>query len=229
MEERWWERPVCFICDYWWMILLALLFILSLFFTRTLWLPALGISSRQMTQTISSIEPTSLIKKTSTNIPATARSNSSVTPIFSVPQTRAVTPLSGYINAIGSYGFNYPSNWQGAETGTDVLFIVDNIKIDVAVHDPQKGKTLDSIRSGSDPLPSSTDDFNQTTVAGESALRQNLSGYEGQFIGYVYHVFSQSRYYTLTVVANPTEPLPDDFTDILMQFESLVKSFRFLS
>ena len=23
MEERWWERPTCWICDYWWLLLIG--------------------------------------------------------------------------------------------------------------------------------------------------------------------------------------------------------------
>jgi hypothetical protein len=43
MNEEWWERPTCFICDYGWIILLVIILALALFFTRDLWMPLLGI------------------------------------------------------------------------------------------------------------------------------------------------------------------------------------------
>jgi hypothetical protein len=40
MNEEWWESPVCWLCDYWWALLLALVLGLSAFFSRAYWLPA---------------------------------------------------------------------------------------------------------------------------------------------------------------------------------------------
>lgn len=42
MNEEWWERPTCWICDYGWILLLLLLLGLLLFFTRSLWGPLVG-------------------------------------------------------------------------------------------------------------------------------------------------------------------------------------------
>ena len=42
MNEEWWERPTCWICDYGWILLLLLLLGLLLFFTRGLWGPLVG-------------------------------------------------------------------------------------------------------------------------------------------------------------------------------------------
>lgn len=39
MNERWWESPVCFVCNYWWGILIAIVLVLAAFFTRNYWLP----------------------------------------------------------------------------------------------------------------------------------------------------------------------------------------------
>ena len=46
MNEEWWESPVCFICDYWWALLLVIVLALAAFFTRDLWLPLLGYEPR---------------------------------------------------------------------------------------------------------------------------------------------------------------------------------------
>ncbi len=38
MNETWWEKPVCLICDYWWLFLLGLVLFLTAYFTRPTWL-----------------------------------------------------------------------------------------------------------------------------------------------------------------------------------------------
>jgi len=43
MHEDWWESSVCWLCDYWWALLIALILGLSAYFTRDLWLPILGV------------------------------------------------------------------------------------------------------------------------------------------------------------------------------------------
>jgi hypothetical protein len=40
MQEEWWEKPVCYLCDYWWAFLILLMLMLTGWFTRDLWLPA---------------------------------------------------------------------------------------------------------------------------------------------------------------------------------------------
>lgn len=40
MKEEWWESPVCWLCDYWWALLLATVLGLTGYFTRGHWLPA---------------------------------------------------------------------------------------------------------------------------------------------------------------------------------------------
>lgn len=41
MNEEWWERPVCYVCDYWWLGLLLLVLAAAAFFTRGTWAVAL--------------------------------------------------------------------------------------------------------------------------------------------------------------------------------------------
>lgn len=43
MEDQWWERPTCFVCDYGWIIAVVITLALILYFTRTSWMPLLGI------------------------------------------------------------------------------------------------------------------------------------------------------------------------------------------
>jgi len=39
MEERGSEKLVCFLCDYWWVLLIIIVLGLTAYFTRNLWLP----------------------------------------------------------------------------------------------------------------------------------------------------------------------------------------------
>jgi hypothetical protein len=39
MNEEWWERPTCLLCDYWWGLLAAVVLVLTGYFTRAYWLP----------------------------------------------------------------------------------------------------------------------------------------------------------------------------------------------
>jgi|GEM_PF-1038658 len=43
MREDWWESPTCWLCDYWWALLAALILALTAYFTRDIWLTALGV------------------------------------------------------------------------------------------------------------------------------------------------------------------------------------------
>ena len=40
MQEDWWERPVCYLCDYWWAFLILLVLGLTGWFMRDYWMPA---------------------------------------------------------------------------------------------------------------------------------------------------------------------------------------------
>lgn len=40
MNEEWWESPVCWVCDFWWALLLAAVLLISGYFARSYWLPA---------------------------------------------------------------------------------------------------------------------------------------------------------------------------------------------
>ncbi len=42
MNEEWWEGLISFLCDWWWLVLIIMVVIAVIFFTRNLWMPALG-------------------------------------------------------------------------------------------------------------------------------------------------------------------------------------------
>jgi len=40
MNEKFWEKPVCFLCDYWWIFLIAIVLAFTAYILRDYWLPS---------------------------------------------------------------------------------------------------------------------------------------------------------------------------------------------
>lgn len=227
MEERWWEHPVCFICDYWWALLIVIVLLLSVFFTRGIWLPIVGFEPLlTATPTLAPLPPTRVILSTQpgTETPITTRSPTTTVPFTST----SADELFGYINTQGNYAFNYPSSWQGTETVSDVRFIFDGVKCEVVVQSIRDGETLDTIRTTEGPIGSSLDNFLESSVGGVPALQQEIYNPSGELTGLLYHVLHGERYYALLIVADPNQPLRTNFATLMSQFEAIIKSFRFI-
>lgn len=152
---------------------------------------------------------------------ATANSSDVVTPNSVSSQS------SGYINADGEYGFNFPTDWQGQETGTDVRFRIDGVKIDITVQPATESETIYNLQNTAGPLPAQAQ-FADVMVGGVHALREDLLNDNGQLTGRAYHVFNRGYRYLLLIVTD-TDTLPPDFDDLLAHFEELVQSFRFIT
>lgn len=43
MHKKWWEDPMAFIVDYWWLFLIIIVLGLGIYFTRSYWMPLLGL------------------------------------------------------------------------------------------------------------------------------------------------------------------------------------------
>ena len=43
MNEEPFEGAICFLCNYWWVILIVVVLGITAYFTRDLWLPLLGL------------------------------------------------------------------------------------------------------------------------------------------------------------------------------------------
>jgi hypothetical protein len=227
MKPTWWEKPVCWLCDYWWVLLIATLILITAYLMRSFWLPLLGISDGQPTQTITNITPDSSPTTTLVEITNTSIFTTTVSPELTVTATSSEDSLSGYINEGGGYGFNYPSGWKGTETKSNVNFIADDYKIDIEVFSPQEEMTLSDISSASGPMPSSPDEFSQTTIAGVPALQHDLSIVDGQICGRAYHILYNGLHYIITITSGSYELSESE--PIYNQFEALVNSFRFIS
>ena len=60
MQADWWEDPICWICDYWWLLLAGFALILGLWFARGIWIPL-----------VVDPEPTPTVQPTATQLPPT--------------------------------------------------------------------------------------------------------------------------------------------------------------
>jgi len=53
MREEWWEKPACWLCDYWWVALLIIILGLLFYFLRPLWLTPLTLGTGDVQVTLS--------------------------------------------------------------------------------------------------------------------------------------------------------------------------------
>ena len=203
MNRKWWEHPACFLCDYGWMLLLALALLLTGYFTRGYWLPILGVTP------------------TSTPAPTITPTSATVT----------VTPTSefyGYVNEEGGYAFNYPAQWQGKASGTDAYFqLPNNAKLEIIVRALQAGETLESLADDTGPLTIPKSNFTNLTVGGEPALRYDVLDAKSEVVARTYRVLYAGRVYYLTLFA-PLEAGTVPFSQSLEQFDQLMLDFQFL-
>jgi len=203
MYKKWWDTPVCWLCDYWWALLLALALLLTGWFTRSYWLPILGVM------------PTSTPAPTITPSSATA----TVTP---------TSELYGYVNDDGGYAFNYPAQWQGQAAGTDAYFqLPNNVKLEIIVRAVQAGETLESLADDTGPLTIPKSNLTNLTIGGEPALQYDVLDERGEIIARAYRVLHAGRVYYLTLFA-PLETGTIPFSQSLEQFDQLMLDFQFL-
>lgn len=218
MKEEWWERPICFLCDRWWMLLLAIVLALAAYFTRGYWLPLAGITLP--TPTPISATPVPTITPASASFALTP----SVTEI-ATPET-----FYGYVNRQGGYAFNYPSDWTGTETGTNVRFeLYNGSNAQVTVSNVSPNQALDTSVADFGPMPAPPTTQSTTTLAGETAIRREiLDERNGQVVSLIYSVLHGTRLYNLSLYAPAENALPPDFSQSLSAFERMVQSFYFL-
>jgi len=92
MHKDWWESPVCWVCDYWWVVLMLLALILVGYLSRGDWMPMFSapsgtVSSSLPTEsaTIMPVSSSTPLSPSPTGIPTSTRS-------ISVEQTATPTP-----------------------------------------------------------------------------------------------------------------------------------------
>lgn len=231
MHEEWWEKPVCYLCDYWWILLLLVILAVGLLTPRSqeylsLATPYYDITSvPKSTSTPGSI-PT-LFSNTSQSSPV--QSNMAITPTVtsSIPTITLSSEFYGYINEQGGYAFNYPSDWKGEAIEANAFFYLPNqAKMEIVVQDLQGGETLEGLVNRMGPLDVPFSNLTGVIIGGESAFRYEVVDETNNILLRGYQVVHQGRSYSL-VLFSPIRP-EATFSQALEQFDQLVMSFRFL-
>lgn len=135
--------------------------------------------------------------------------------------------FNGYINQRGNYGFNYPGNWKGRETGTDVVFPFKHTSIEIVVVPTEPGESLETIQSETNDRQDVVAEF--TSVDGIPALRRDILESSGRVIRRIYTIIHKDFTYHIILGTDEDNPDPEEISSLLESFEALVKSFRFLS
>ncbi len=218
MKEEWWEQPVCWLCNYWWLFLLLILILLTAFFTRRLWLPEIGISAPDSTPSFS---PPTFSAPTSMSVPTN-------TAVAAIETATPAFQLYGYVNEEGGYAINYPSDWQGEEVGTDAYFELPNkARLEIIVRPLQAGETIGLLMEEQEPLSIPKSNLESLIVSGEPAIRYNILNSQGQIVARVYQILHAERVYCLTLSA-PPDIDASAFSRALDQFDRILLDFFFV-
>jgi hypothetical protein len=227
MNEDWWERPVCWLCDFWWVLLLLLVLLATALFTRHIWLPWLGLSNPRSASPIPSPPATPVFAST----PETLMVTSTPIPAAVTQATETATVATeayGYVNEEGGYALSYPSTWKGIETGANVQFeLPDGSNVQITVTSVEPNQTLTSILEIPGPIPTPPGTTTQTEVAGERAIRREIYA-DGNLAGVVYSLLHHFRLYHLALYAPDRKDLPQDFSQSIQDFEQMVRTFSWL-
>lgn len=87
MNQDWWERPVCVVCDYWWAFLVGLVLIISTLLTQRYWRPWLGLSS-DVVDAVEVVERAPITQLNPGESPEIIRRLLSVAETYSSPESR---------------------------------------------------------------------------------------------------------------------------------------------
>lgn len=203
MYKKWWDTPVCWLCDYGWMLLLALALLLTVWLARGYWLPILGVMP------VSPPAPT-------------------ITPASATATAAPLQDLYGYVNKDGGYAFNYPTQWIGSAAGADANFqLPDNAKLEIIVRALQAGGTLETLADDTGPLTIPKSNLTNLMVGGEPAFQYDVLDESSEIIARTYRVLHAGRVYDLSLFA-PLEAGAGSFSQSLQQFDQLMLDFQFL-
>lgn len=213
MHDEWWERPVCFICDFWWAILLAILLGLAVFLTRGTWLPWLGINPAVTPAAISTPASTPAVVSTSAGT--------------STPGNSAITE---FIDPQGTFTLTYPLDWPTSDAGNQAQqwVLPEGAVMSVHAEPMQPGDTLDSYaQEVVTRLPYDVIAQVPMQVGGQAAIRQEVT-YPGQTqrvaVGYLVLYSGQKYQIALSGLDAITA---GDQTRVIQEFEQVLTTFQF--
>lgn len=201
MKEEWWERPTCFLCDRWWLLLVFLAMGLTAYFTNGYWMPALGVAATPSAGT-STIQTTLSLSQGAS--------------AFTSPQ--------------GEYSLEYPSDWETETLDEQTQQWTPPEGAVVSVHSEpiQPGDTLESFAEDVvSRLPYDVLNQTQVEVGGEHAIRQEVAspgGNDVMAVGYL--VLHDGKKYQIALAELNGLP-PDEKTRIIQEFDQVVSIFLF--
>lgn len=214
MREEWWERPVCFICNYWWALLLAIVLALAAYFTRGYWLSTFASSPTPVP--LPSVLPTSAVIATET--PGT-------------PAPTETPVLYGYTNLISGYAFNYPATWVGTETLGDVVFALPSgASVMVHAEPAVPGENLEAFVAEVNEFPPHNILMEyHTTLNGESAKCRQLAqlGQTRLFSISCLSLHNERRFFIIIMEMDTLSA--DQLEKSKVEFDALLESFFFTS
>lgn len=228
MQEEWWERTVCWVCDHWWALLLLLMLPLVLYVSRPLWLPPLSGTPEPPPFPSPPPVPTLAAGVTMSPFPFSTPVSTLTARTTMIPSPSSTpVPKQGYVNLLGGYALNYPATWKGIETGTDAHFKLPNgSSVQIAVISMEPGQTISDFLAETGPIPLDVRKA-QAIVANEPAIKHELLQ-AGDLIGIVYSVAHNLRLYHLALYAAESGQPLDNFEQSVQEFNEMVNSFSWL-
>jgi hypothetical protein len=118
MREEWWEKPTCWLCDYWWLILLLMLIGLGAYFARNLWRPPAAVPTPTFTvrpQPTLTVTPTITLGTGDVQITLTWNSTNDLDLWVIDPDGEAIyfgkptSPSGGQLDVDANAGCNHPT------------------------------------------------------------------------------------------------------------------------
>lgn len=209
MQERWWERPVCIVCEYWWVAVLAIALGLTAYFMRGYWMPAIG-----MTPVPTATQPGP------SAVPATAAVAPSATP----------EGTTAFQDPAGNYKLEHPTDWTREDVGDQVQAwqLPEGAEVSVHAEPAQPGDTLESwaeevvARMQYAVLAQSN-----VSVGGEPGIRQDVAyTRSGPRIAVGYLMMHGGQKYQIAL-AGLDDLSADEQQRLIEQFEAMLKTFNF--
>lgn len=224
MQEEWWEKPTCWLCNYGKWVIFAL------FLGLVIWLGMRGWSSVFSPPPRSSPVPTLTLHDTPSFFTPSVTPTPLITPSPNVSFSETPTPLPeifGYRNDDGKYQFNYPSSWQGIEIGRDAQFRTPQGAM-VYVHVETGTDSLEQLIGQENIFPYSIRESANVTISDLPALCQALTAAEReQILAIVCYLVTHGNGYIISIAELDT--ISDESRKtVISEFMDMVANFQII-
>lgn len=206
MKQRWWEHPICWLCDYGAVLLLIIALIVASMLTRNLWLPLFD-GQNNVAETP--------LSPTQQSLPA-------------VGATLSGNVLSGYSNSLSGYAFNFPAQWQGTELGTDIQFLTPQGAM-AYVHVEPGVANIDSLISTTQPFSYDVLQQGETTISSQPSRCIETAAAGGTTLTAISCYFLQNQTGYVISLTELDGLDKNALKELQSQFMDLLASFRFVT